>query len=270
MRGYETDISTIADSTETSVWISGPDANQKRPGDYPSSAQGWSKAPDPGLMPIHDTASDQVSPAAGSTAPTQRRISAHSESRSASSAGMSDSELARARGRKTGTGGDCCESADRRSGSSQSSPAAFARDLSAVPTQNQARGGFGVGGTEGDPWPQTERSRTRFFKSPTTSGTSQRRILHRFIGGVGYILGVLLVLGIRFYQWFLSPLKVFFFGPSAGCRYTPTCSEYAVQALQRHGLIRGGWLAVKRICRCHPWGGCGYDPVPEQWKGRSS
>jgi hypothetical protein len=61
---------------------------------------------------------------------------------------------------------------------------------------------------------------------------------------------------IRFYQWFISPLTP----PS--CRYIPTCSQYSVEALQKHGLIQGGWLAIKRISSCHPWGGKGYDPVP--------
>jgi hypothetical protein len=67
----------------------------------------------------------------------------------------------------------------------------------------------------------------------------------------------LLVLPIRFYQIAISPLL----GPS--CRYTPTCSEYARQALVKHGPVKGLWLAVKRILRCHPWGGSGYDPVPD-------
>ncbi len=46
------------------------------------------------------------------------------------------------------------------------------------------------------------------------------------------------------------------------CRYTPTCSQYAIDALMKHGPVKGSWLAAKRICRCHPWGGSGYDPVP--------
>jgi putative membrane protein insertion efficiency factor len=52
------------------------------------------------------------------------------------------------------------------------------------------------------------------------------------------------------------------------CRYEPSCSEYAMDALRLHGAFRGGWLAVKRIGRCHPWGGSGYDPVPEKQKDR--
>lgn len=66
----------------------------------------------------------------------------------------------------------------------------------------------------------------------------------------------MLVLPIRFYQRFISPL----FPPA--CRFTPTCSQYAVEALQKHGPLKGLWLAVRRLLRCHPWGGSGYDPVP--------
>ncbi|AHN29367.1 Protein YidD [Snodgrassella alvi wkB2] len=66
-----------------------------------------------------------------------------------------------------------------------------------------------------------------------------------------------LLLGlIRFYQYAISPLL------PPRCRYNPTCSQYAVLALQKYGLMKGSWLAIKRICRCHPWGGCGHDPLP--------
>lgn len=61
---------------------------------------------------------------------------------------------------------------------------------------------------------------------------------------------------IRFYQLAISPLTP----PS--CRFVPTCSEYGIEAIRKHGAIKGGWLTLKRICRCHPWGGSGYDPVP--------
>ena len=61
---------------------------------------------------------------------------------------------------------------------------------------------------------------------------------------------------IRFYQLVISPAL----GPK--CRYTPTCSAYTVEALRKYGLIKGGWMGLKRLARCHPWGGSGYDPVP--------
>lgn len=70
------------------------------------------------------------------------------------------------------------------------------------------------------------------------------------------ILTQLLLLPIYFYRHSISPM----FPPS--CRYTPTCSQYAVEALRKHGPFKGLWLAIKRILRCNPWGGSGYDPVP--------
>lgn len=66
----------------------------------------------------------------------------------------------------------------------------------------------------------------------------------------------LFVILIRFYQLAISPWL------APRCRFAPTCSHYAIQAVRRHGALRGGWLALKRILRCHPWGGSGYDPVP--------
>ena len=65
-----------------------------------------------------------------------------------------------------------------------------------------------------------------------------------------------LVALVRFYQLCISP-----FTPPA-CRFTPTCSQYALEALRRYGPLKGGWLTLRRLARCHPWGGSGYDPVP--------
>ncbi|QGX98601.1 membrane protein insertion efficiency factor YidD [Roseovarius faecimaris] len=70
-------------------------------------------------------------------------------------------------------------------------------------------------------------------------------------------LAFLLSLPVRFYRAVFSPWV------GHNCRYQPTCSAYAMEALQKHGGIKGGWLAARRILRCHPWGQSGYDPVPE-------
>jgi len=61
---------------------------------------------------------------------------------------------------------------------------------------------------------------------------------------------------IKIYQVLISPLF------QSSCRYTPTCSHYTVEALKKYGLFKGGWLGIKRISKCHPWGGSGHDPVP--------
>ena len=66
----------------------------------------------------------------------------------------------------------------------------------------------------------------------------------------------LLIFPIRFYRGYISPMTA----PS--CRFTPTCSAYAMEAIRKHGPLKGLYLAIRRILRCHPWGGSGYDPVP--------
>ncbi len=68
----------------------------------------------------------------------------------------------------------------------------------------------------------------------------------------------ILILLIRFYRKFISPLSP----PS--CRYYPTCSQYAMTAIERFGAVKGGWMAIKRICRCNPYHEGGYDPVPQK------
>ena len=69
-------------------------------------------------------------------------------------------------------------------------------------------------------------------------------------------LSFLLVIPIKLYQLVISPIL----GPN--CRYHPTCSQYSIEAINKHGPFKGTWLAIKRISSCHPWGGSGHDPVP--------
>ncbi|MBQ2365392.1 MAG: membrane protein insertion efficiency factor YidD [Alistipes sp.] len=77
-----------------------------------------------------------------------------------------------------------------------------------------------------------------------------------FVACVKRVLSLPLIALVRFYQLCISPLKP----PS--CRFTPTCSQYAIEALRKHGPIKGLYLTIRRLLRCHPWGGSGYDPVP--------
>jgi len=69
---------------------------------------------------------------------------------------------------------------------------------------------------------------------------------------------------IRIYQWTLSPFLRLLCGPNSGCRFTPTCSAYFLEAVEAHGVLHGSWLGLKRLARCQPWGGAGYDPLPER------
>lgn len=80
--------------------------------------------------------------------------------------------------------------------------------------------------------------------------------LRRILSFLSHCLACVLVVLVVVYQKIISPLTP----PS--CRFTPTCSEYARQALLKHGPVKGLYLAVRRLLRCHPWGGSGYDPVP--------
>ena len=70
------------------------------------------------------------------------------------------------------------------------------------------------------------------------------------------IFSLIFIIPIKIYQILISPLL------GSNCRFTPTCSQYTIEAIQKYGPFKGGWLGFRRILRCHPWGGCGHDPVP--------
>lgn len=82
------------------------------------------------------------------------------------------------------------------------------------------------------------------------------------LNALGRLLAWPLLLLVRIYRYAISPLL------GANCRYQPTCSEYAIEALRLHGAFRGTALAARRIARCHPWGKSGYDPVPREGADR--
>jgi putative membrane protein insertion efficiency factor len=81
------------------------------------------------------------------------------------------------------------------------------------------------------------------------------------LNAIGKLLAWPLLALVWLYRLLISPWL------GANCRFEPTCSRYAIEALREHGAFRGTWLAAKRIGRCHPWGGSGYDPVPDKETG---
>lgn len=81
-------------------------------------------------------------------------------------------------------------------------------------------------------------------------------IIRNFVSLVSKGTGFLMIGCIKLYQWTLSPLI------GRACRYTPTCSNYGIEAIRKYGPLKGGWLTLKRVLSCHPWGKSGYDPVP--------
>jgi len=83
-----------------------------------------------------------------------------------------------------------------------------------------------------------------------------REMIGIVFSGFGHVASRVFIFLIAVYQYAISPLL------GRNCRYAPSCSEYALEALSRHGAYLGGGLAIKRLCRCHPWGRGGYDPVP--------
>lgn len=80
--------------------------------------------------------------------------------------------------------------------------------------------------------------------------------MRKFFSWFSKGLAAVMIGFIKLYQWTLSPLI------GRACRYTPTCSNYGLEAIRKYGPFKGGWLTLKRVLSCNPWGGSGYDPVP--------
>jgi putative membrane protein insertion efficiency factor len=101
----------------------------------------------------------------------------------------------------------------------------------------------------------------------------RRAFLRHWLFGLVHSLGIMVssfvIFAIRVYQLTFSPAQVFLFGATGGCRFTPTCSAYAMDAVREHGAIKGTALTAGRICRCHPWSDGGHDPVPKSGKRKA-
>lgn len=135
------------------------------------------------------------------------------------------------------------------------------------PQPRQAATPGGLPGLPGPPAPIGGCGADRAgWSAPRLSGASGGGGGHRLWENGPAFLNVpmrsLVLILLRLYQWTISPV-LHLLAPGSGCRFYPTCSAYAVEAVQQHGVLRGLWLALRRLSRCHPWGGQGFDPVPQ-------
>mgnify|MGYP003738333139 CR=1 FL=1 len=175
---------------------------------------------------------------------------------------MSHRELGRPAGRGALEVGCGDRAQGGQGGREVARPPAAARDLPPSSARSARAGRPGAGGSPLDPGPNADGRRARFpgclAGRRTSSPGAERR------GGTNAMNPAqhLAVGAIRFYRWVVSPAKTVLFGPLGRCRYNPSCSAYALEAVRTHGTLRGLWLALRRFGRCHPWGGCGDDPVP--------
>lgn len=155
--------------------------------------------------------------------------------------------------RETGTiGSRRPQGRGQRSRSESVAPTSAEHCGAAAGTVTRGKSDRGSGGAGGD---ASDVRHTPLIAAHRTPG----RCVCRF--AAMSIAGRCAATGVGFYRSFLRPLRA---SGGATCRFTPSCSEYARQAFQTWGLFRGGWLALRRIARCQPWGGFGEDPVPER------
>lgn len=153
--------------------------------------------------------------------------------------------------------GDYHSEGARRRGGSQPHPAAAERNLPAESERDPAWVGCCAESAPGGGKRLLSGSDQGNFAAVSGCAPGGRRA-RDFAKAAGRVAQILLLSLIRAYQVFISPAL-----PSA-CRYVPTCSEYAREAIANWGAWRGLWLALRRLARCHPWGGHGFDPAPER------
>lgn len=145
----------------------------------------------------------------------------------------------------------------------ESRPSPLARMLPCAPALSRSTRGSRAGGAAFDRRSFDGSGSERFPGGTAAGGIVGRAQRERNFWSAMNPAQHLLVLALRIYRWGISPFLSAVSGPlGLGCRFTPTCSAYAVEAIRAHGAWRGVTLAIRRLGRCHPWGGCGCDPVP--------
>jgi uncharacterized protein len=250
---YEANLSTVEDSAETAARFPEPEFEQERP---------WHSAEPPAHRP--ETPHARIASSHGRSSlfpetfpidanPPIARIRERPARRPAAGEWLFDRQLEGvAAGRLLAVGRDY--EPPRGSGPrSESGAATIAGKFPAAPTRVERAYRHGAGGATVDCGEGFSPSGAR-LPGCIAPGPAPTRLLNP--------VQAIFILIVRLYRWLVSPAKSAILGPAARCRFAPTCSAYALEAIQRHGALRGGVLSVRRLCRCHPWGGAGFDPVP--------
>ena len=273
---HETPVPTVENPPQAPARVPCPHGHQGRPDRHPPSSSEGPRPPDRRLNRVARPARfpapvpSRPRPAAARSA----RVRPDPGDRGTAGVRLPGCQLASAPGRGAEPTGGHHQPAHWCGGGPQSRSSAAPDRVSPEPAPVGPPGGVGAGGPclhhqpasgrrgpRPPPLPAGGRPDARSGARPAGGPAPRNPTVRRAV-----LLPVrpLLLIAVQGYRWFLSPLKVALLGPSARCRFTPSCSDYALEAIRRHGAARGGWLTLRRLGRCHPWGGCGCDPVPPE------
>jgi putative membrane protein insertion efficiency factor len=255
---YETPVSAIEDSPQTSARFSEPELDEERPRHSQEPSPGWTQAPHTCRHVMHGRAVAAARIPARATHHSRTGFPAGPRRRPAPGSGLSSSQLGRCFRRRNTPGRDY-QPEDWQGGGAHAGPPVVARGFPRQPAPRANRLRPGVGGSIFDCSQESGRRGIGLPGSVATGQPAETRM--------NWPQTVSLAL-LRAYKLVVSPVLHTLAGPFGGCRFHPTCSQYAADAVRQHGVMKGIALGAQRVCRCHPWGGSGYDPVPEP-AGRS-
>jgi len=253
---YEETISTLENPPQAAAWVFESELEQEWPRHLAKSAPSGAQAFDASLGPAHGRRH-------ATTAPFWPRGADQTGTRFCARATGGRAAEHRLPGRKLAASARPCTCAIRcdhfqegwQCGVTQPRATLAPGDISSPPARVGSPGRPRAGRSSFDYRQGFRCGRTGLFDGASQSGIVKTGV---DVNPAQHSL----IFCVRLYRLLISPAKLFLFGPMAHCRFDPTCSNYALEAVSRHGAIAGSWLALKRICHCHPWGGCGQDPVP--------
>lgn len=249
---YETPVSAIENSPQTPARLPKPELDEKRPRYSQEPSPGRTQAPHAGRHVMHGRTVAAARVPARATRHSRPGFSTGAGRRETPGGGLPCSQLGRcSRGRNTS--GRDYQQKDWQGCRAHPGAPVIARGVPAQPAPPARRfrpraGGAGVNRSK-----EFRRGGIGFPRGATAGGAAETRM--------NWPQTFLLAL-LRIYKLVVSPVLHALVGPWNGCRFHPTCSQYTADAVRQHGALKGMALGVRRVCRCHPWGGSGFDPVP--------